>query len=452
MEIYWKSVTYAYIIIDILGIGFMLQRFARPFMETKKGAFWISAAYSATMLTLYFEPLIINNFLAYSLGILAAFLVMCRIDRRNYCQKIFIMITFFSLRWLSGYMSQVVDGALYQLVIDSAYMGARPVLQVITYGCVCILEMAVRFFVLEISIRKIVKSYVYKWEKMNIKEMCILMVPSIVAMSEYAVRQYSQAFWDLELKGTEFAVYNILAFWHYGVLIISIVVVIVLFQNIKARQEERRQAALLDVQIDSIQKHVSRVEAMYQDMRSLKHDMGNHMLTLERLYSSNREKEAKTYRAEIQAALGEAMGEMKSGNPVIDVILQEVRNEAGEKKVRFQSDFHYPEASNINVFDISVILHNGLQNGLEYAQGSRPWLTLSSYRRNNTYIIEIRNSFMGELRWNEERGLPRTSKENPEGHGYGLANVRRVAGKYSGDIDILSGEGIFCLSVLLMLE
>lgn len=449
MEIYWKSITYAYIIIDIIGMGFMLRRFARPFMERKRGAFWIGAAYSATMLILYFEPVPVNNFLAYSLGILAAFLVMCRIDRQNYCQKIFIATTFFSLRWLAGYMSHVVDGILYQLVIDSPYMGVRPVLQVITYAGVSILDMAVRFFVLEISIRKVVKSYVYKWKKMSVKEMCMLLVPSVVAMSEYAIRQI---FRDTDLEGTAFVVYNLLACWHYGILIISIVVVIVLFQNLKAGQEEKQQNAMLDAQMESIRAHVSRVEAMYQDMRSLKHDMGNHMLTLERLYNNNRAREAKAYRAEIQAALGEAVGEMKSGNPVTDVILQEIKNEAGERKVRFQSDFHYPEASSVNVFDISVILHNGLQNGLEYAKGSRPWLALSSYRRNNAYMIEMRNSFTGELRWDEERGLPRTSKENTEGHGYGLANIKRVAGKYSGDIDILCGEGEFCLSVLLMLE
>ena len=49
-------------------------------------------------------------------------------------------------------------------------------------------------------------------------------------------------------------------------------------------------------------------------------------------------------------------------------------------------------------------------------------------------MIEISNSFTGNLQWDEERELPVTSKENTEGHGYGLSNIRMVARKYSGDI------------------
>ena len=67
-------------------------------------------------------------------------------------------------------------------------------------------------------------------------------------------------------------------------------------------------------------------------------------------------------------------------------------------------------------------------------------------------MIEIRNCFAGELQWDMESGLPVTSKEKAGGHGYGLANIRRVAEKYSGEIVIDLEEGEFCLSVLLMLD
>ena len=66
-------------------------------------------------------------------------------------------------------------------------------------------------------------------------------------------------------------------------------------------------------------------------------------------------------------------------------------------------------------------------------------------------MIEISNSFTGNLQWDTEKELPVTSKSK-EGHGYGLANIRRVAGKYSGDIDIVLKDGEFCLSIMLMLE
>lgn len=67
-------------------------------------------------------------------------------------------------------------------------------------------------------------------------------------------------------------------------------------------------------------------------------------------------------------------------------------------------------------------------------------------------MIEISNSFKGNLRWNTQNGLIFTSKEDKEGHGYGLSNIRKVAQKYSGDIDIVADNGKFCLCIILMME
>ena len=67
-------------------------------------------------------------------------------------------------------------------------------------------------------------------------------------------------------------------------------------------------------------------------------------------------------------------------------------------------------------------------------------------------MMEIRNSFSGSLRWDSQSGLPVTSKKKAEGHGYGLSNIRRVAEKYFGDIDIALEDGEFRLSIMLMTE
>ena len=67
-------------------------------------------------------------------------------------------------------------------------------------------------------------------------------------------------------------------------------------------------------------------------------------------------------------------------------------------------------------------------------------------------MMEISNSFAGHLQWDDEWGLPVTSKEKTEGHGYGLSNIRMVARKYSGDIAIDLKDNEFRLSIMLMME
>ena len=67
-------------------------------------------------------------------------------------------------------------------------------------------------------------------------------------------------------------------------------------------------------------------------------------------------------------------------------------------------------------------------------------------------MIEITNSLKGRVVIEEESGLPLTTKDNREEHGYGLVNIRKVAQKYFGDIAIEQGDGMFVLHVMLMLK
>ena len=457
-------------IVAMYGTGYILYRFAKPFMENKKGTACIGIAYFAVMLLLYLVPMEINTFAAYGLGILSAFIVMCRIDRRNYKQKTFTAVTFFSLHWLSEYMTRIITDAVYNIkvVSDVFYLsGGHQAAKSLIFGGVELLDTVIGFALLGISVRYIVKTYVYKREEMSMKEMFMLIVPSITGMTGYGILIRYQTSSGMSWMEPIYGLYNGLAFLHFGISIITIVVMAVLFQNIKARQEEKLQNELLAAQVVNIERHIGQVESLYQNIRSIRHDMTNHILTLERLYAGNNVEEAMDYGKELKSSLSQIAGEIKSGNPVTDVILQELKNEAEKRKIRFQSDFYYPTGANINAFDISVILNNALQNAMENAlhlpsgdegEGAAPYISVLSYHSNNAYMIEISNSFTGNLKWDEERGLPVTSKEKTEGHGYGqthgygLSNIRMVARKYSGDIAIDLKEDEFRLSIMLMME
>ncbi|MDE7250939.1 MAG: GHKL domain-containing protein, partial [Lachnospiraceae bacterium] len=86
------------------------------------------------------------------------------------------------------------------------------------------------------------------------------------------------------------------------------------------------------------------------------------------------------------------------------------------------------------------------------------FLSVLSYHRHYAYMLEICNSFNGQLQWDKESGLPVTSKEKMDSHGYGqthgygLSNIRMVARKYSGDIVVDLNDSEFRLSIMLMME
>ena len=55
-------------------------------------------------------------------------------------------------------------------------------------------------------------------------------------------------------------------------------------------------------------------------------------------------------------------------------------------------------------------------------------------KNNNAYLIQVKNTFSGELSLNPDTGLPETSKDDIESHGYGLKKIKRITEKYYGTI------------------
>jgi sensor histidine kinase regulating citrate/malate metabolism len=58
----------------------------------------------------------------------------------------------------------------------------------------------------------------------------------------------------------------------------------------------------------------------------------------------------------------------------------------------------------------------------------------------------ISNYYEGELM--VEDGIPRTTKENKNYHGYGIRSIKRIIEKYSGSMTIDIENHIFRLSLL----
>lgn len=451
MEGYYLVASKIYIFAIIIVNGYVLYRFIIPFINNRKAALFIWAVYSGTMLLLYWMPFYIDNFTAYSIGIIAAFIVMCISDRRNYCQKIYIAVTFFSLRYFSSFITEIINSFIYYLVADNIYMNQKMsfIVYVIKLFSDILLELAIQY----ISVWYILRSYVYKYQDITFKEMFMLVLPSITGLSGYKIIRDYQVLYETNGYKPSVGIYNSLALLHYSISIVTIVVITVIFQSIKIKREEETQNKLFAAQAESIKRHICQIEELYQDIRSIKHDMANHIMTLENLYAGNRHKEARAYVEDLKEAFSEVQLEIKSGNPVTDVILKERKNEALKKGIDFECSFHYPEGSGINAFDTSIILNNALQNAIENAGEYQPsYISVVSYRRKNAYMIEVSNSFKGEIRFNPETGLPFTSKEETRNHGYGLANIQKIAGKYFGDIDIVQTDSEFRLVIMLIIS
>lgn len=449
----WMVTSKISVIALLMITGIYFGKFVCPYIKKKKGAVAVSIVYITIMLVLYMIPPQIDNFSAYLIGVIAAFLAMYVEDRRNIYQKIFLAITFFSIRWLTVAMAGRLDDLVTKALVFRNMSAEKVWLQYGLYVGTRVLDIVLCIAFIAVAIGLINKAYIYKKDEMSVKEMVMLIIPSLVGVTGYGILQYYLMIYERDTGKNlidTYEFYGALSFLHYLISIVAILVVIVMFQNWKEMQEEQRGQELVLNQISDMKKHIEEVEKLYRDIRSMRHDMGNHIQTLEHLVAHNNMDDATEYLEHLKNEWDEVSPEIKTGSPVIDVILMEKLREAKERQIRFLSDFHYPHNTKLNAFDLSVIMNNALNNCMENVSGDDPYISISSFRKNSIFMITIKNSFGGQLNFGDS-DLPETTKSGRE-HGIGLNNIRRVARMYMGDISLEQGNEEVILSIMMQVE
>ena len=178
VELCWNITSYVSIVVQFVAAGICLGIFVSPYVPSRSKAVKAGAVYSVAVTVLYIMPPRIDNILAFFIGTLAAFAVMCAEDRRNISQKIFLSVTFFSLRWLSASMVGIMD-RFFDIVLFNPGLAARVWLHYGLYVAVRVLDMLFGFLLLLLSVKAANRAYESKGRYMERRELVMLSVPSL---------------------------------------------------------------------------------------------------------------------------------------------------------------------------------------------------------------------------------------------------------------------------------
>ena len=443
VELCWNVTSYVSIIMQLIAAGICLGIFVLPYMPGRSKAVKAGAAYGVVMTVLYIMPPRIDNILAYFIGTLSAFAVMCAEDRRNINQKIFLSVTFFSLRWLSASMTGIMD-RFFDIVLFNPGLTARAWLHYGLYVAVRILSILFSFLLLLLSVKAVNRAYESRDRYMEKRELVMLSVPSLSGIAGYAVFHFYQ------IKSETTGFYDALCFLYYLISVMSVLAITIIFQKWKTSQEEQAGHELLESQTNAIKTHIGEIEKLYGDIHSLRHDMGNHIQMIERLMGTGNTAEASAYLGRLKTEWQELTPEIRTGNPVTDMILLEKKKEARMRGIRFECDFRYPENTKLDAFDVSVLLYNALNNCMESINGKNPYIRIQAFRKNSIFMLIISNSFEGRIPINPADGLPYTTKKG-DGHGIGLKNMQGVAKKYMGDLSFEQNGNEVTVGIMLQI-
>ncbi len=233
----------------------------------------------------------------------------------------------------------------------------------------------------------------------------------------------------------------------------GILITIVSYQKMIGLQEEKEKYFVEQQQVHAIQERMEEVEQFYHGIRQMKHEMKNHLTNIKGLVRNGSYEDIEQYIDQMDESMNVFELTIKTGNTVTDVIVNDKQKAADKQGIQFKSEFSYPKSDGYNAYDIGVIINNLLQNALEacekMAEGKK-YIYLSGRQKKKFYLINVKNSFEGEVTFDTKTNLPFSTKEKDISlHGIGLSNVKREVDKYMGDVDIRAKKNEFSVTVLL---
>ena len=206
------------------------------------------------------------------------------------------------------------------------------------------------------------------------------------------------------------------------------------------REQDKTQIAQLHQQYSYYKDKLEDEEKI----RSIYHDMKNHLLVLEASQNSEiSHKMAKKLYSEISAY----DNYIHTGNEFLDIIIREKAAVAKEKGIDFHILAHFEDGAFLDALDISTIFGNALDNAIEASEKlpqEQRLITVKAERKQDMLVIIVGNHTCSEL-----PASRRSNKANPFFHGFGLPNIRTAAEKYGGQCSAKIENGIFTLKLVL---
>lgn len=332
-------------------------------------------------------------------------------------------------------------------------------------GCLMLLLSCI---ILILSVRMLTRFAPGEEEGIPRNELLFLLSPAFTGIVFFTFINVSRsllvnpAFLKWTARGNPFFDLSLyfLIFFVAATTILCILYAYNIYQKLIASMQDKQRAALLASQVDQMQAHIREIEQLYTGVRSMRHDMQNYLFDIKSLLAAQGvsvegEGELAGYFSGIGTALDALNFYFHTGNPVTDVVLNGKYQQAKSLGIQFDSEFFFPSDYGIDVFDLSIILNNALNNALEACEvlsGSEPeaerFISVTSYCKNNRFLIEVKNSFDGTVCVTEDGGL-KSRKQDTHRHGLGFQNIVRCADKYLGSADYTCCDRTFTLIVML---
>jgi sensor histidine kinase regulating citrate/malate metabolism len=195
--------------------------------------------------------------------------------------------------------------------------------------------------------------------------------------------------------------------------------------------------------------HIAEVQNIYREMRGWRHDYHNHIQTIKSYIALGHLDKLEGYLNELDADLTKVDQIIKSGNVVIDAILNSKLSLAAVREIRVTAKAAVPPKLAVNEIDLCVLIGNLLDNAMEACakldDSAARFIRVYMDVKHEQLYLSITNSTakrpkrLGSRYVSEKHGF----------HGLGLTRADRIVEKCGGWLKRRDEDGVFSTEIML---
>lgn len=196
--------------------------------------------------------------------------------------------------------------------------------------------------------------------------------------------------------------------------------------------------------------HYDEVKSVYLNMRGWRHDYHNHIQTMKAYLALERYDCIGEYLGELEKDLNKVDNLIKSGNLMVDAILNSKLSLANNHNTPIKCKVTIPEKISISDIDICVMLGNLLDNAIEACdqiEEEKRFIRIYGDIVHSQFYFSVFNSATEEVSFNQKNYISEKRGE----HGHGMKRVKLTVDKYEGYLNLKNEPGVFASEIMIPL-
>ena len=232
-----------------------------------------------------------------------------------------------------------------------------------------------------------------------------------------------------------------------AIIAVMNVLIYILFLRFNRLNRIKQDYILLNLQYVGERKRMEEVKRLYEEIRSVRHDLKNHLVCIDLLAKQEKCEEIREYIRKFSQETQSDRMVLFTGNDTLDAILNTKMSFAEQRGIRCATEVTCAKLP-LAQADISVLMGNLLDNACEAAErASEKKISVKIIRQGNYVSICVENTVEAPVL--AENPILKTTKADKSVHGLGTKNIRKIVEKYSGMMEYREYGNMFLCDILI---